>query len=463
VTNSRAESSNPTGSADTGVARTLIKNGTIVTLDSDIGELQSADLLIEGGQIAKIEHEIDAPDAYRIDASDMIVMPGFVDTHIHLWETGVRGIAGDWTLLEYLDKMLGNLASHYTPEDIYLGNLVGAYEQLNGGATSILDWSHALNTPTHTDRAVDALVDSGIRAIFAHGPPGSDFEAWWYDSTKLHPAEDAQRLRADRLADDDARVTMGLAVRGPEFTTMEVAEHDIGLGRELDIPVSLHVGVSEPDGIRELADVGLLGPDLNFTHATRQTKEEFQLLAEHGGSVSVTPEVEMQMGHGIPATGDVLDVGMRPSLGIDVVPNISGEMFTQMRMALQSQRALDNDEKIQRGDAVDSLTISARDALEFATIDGARALGLEDSIGTLTPGKQADIVLLQTDELTVSPVHSPIETIVFQASVRNVDTVFVGGTMVKREGTLVFSDVEQKRQQLFRSGRRLLEESGLIE
>ncbi|WP_408960666.1 amidohydrolase family protein [Natrinema sp. 74] len=443
------------------LGRVLIKDGTIVTVDPDIGVLHDADLFVQDGRIERIDDHIEAPAAEVIDASDSIVLPGFVNAHLHTWEAGVRGIAGNWSFLQYLEKMLGNISSHYRPRDAYLGNLFGAVEQLNAGATTVLDWFHIANSPGHTNRAIDGLEDAGIRAVFAHGPPGDDSAKWWQNSAVPHP-DDIRRLHRERFPANDGLLTLAMGIRGPDYSTDEVVAHDIELARELGIPASMHIGSLGPGGVTTLKELGLLGDDLNYVHANRLTEEEFELIGKSGGSLSTSPEVEMQMGMGMPALRKALDAGATPSVGVDIVSNVSGDMFTQTRMALQVQRALDNQPTVEKNKQIKTVSLKARRALELATIDGARALGLEDEIGSLTPGKRADITLIRTDDINTSPVHDPVQTAVFQAEVANVDTVLVDGNVVKRDGTLYNATARRRQDQLVQSGRRVLRESGML-
>lgn len=441
--------------------RILVENGTIVSMDPDVGEFDEGDLLVVDGRIEDIGEDLDCSDAARIDASEMLVVPGFVNGHAHLWQTPIRGIAGELSLTEYFVNVHSAVRPHYTPEDVYLGNLLGSLEQLSAGTTTVLDFSHALHTPAHSTRAIDALLESGIRSVFAHAPPGD--EKWWGDSALEHPVEEAHRL-ADRLAEEPL-VDLGLAIRGPDFSTEEVTSHDIRLARELDALSTMHIGTSTYEGpadhgLPALADEGLLGPDVNFVHANELSSDLLELVADHGTSISVTPEVEMQMGHGLPVTGDYLEAGGLPVIGTDIVSGIAGDMFAQMRIALQFERGLRNARALERGEIRESLELTTQDALRMATIDGARALGLEDEVGSLTPGKRADLVLLRTTDVNVVPVHDPIQSIVLQAGPENVDTVLVDGKVVKSGNELVYSKLEQRRRQLVRAGERLLRESG---
>ncbi len=438
----------------------LIKNGTLVTVDPEHGIRYDADIFVRDGEIERIGADLDAPSAEVIDASDSIVIPGFVNAHLHTWESGVRGIAGNWTFLEYLDKMLGSISSQYRPVDAYLGNLFGAVQQLNAGATTVLDWFHIANSPEHTDRAIDGLEDAGIRALFAHGPPGDDSAKWWENSTVPHP-DDVRRLHRERFPSDDGLLTLAMGIRGPDYSTDEVVTHDIELARELGIPASMHIGSLGPGGVTKLDELGLLGDDLNYVHANRLTEDEFERIGDSGGSVSTTPEVELQMGMGMPALGDALDAGAIPSVGVDIVSNVSDDLFTQTRMALQVQRGLENQSAVERNEQIQDVSPTAHRALEIATIDGARALGLEDEIGSLTPGKRADITLIDANDLNTAPVHRPVQTVVFQAGIVNVDTVLVDGTVVKRNGRMYNETARHNLERLKQSGRRILRKSDL--
>lgn len=445
----------------TGSNPLVIENGTVITVDPDYGILDEADVYVEDSEIRRIGPDLDVPaSADVIDASDAIVVPGFVNSHIHTWEAGVRGLAGDWSFMEYLEKMLGEISGHYRPEDAYLGNLFGAVQQLNAGTTTILDWFHIANSPAHTDRAIDGLADAGIRALFTHGPPGDDSETWWANSDVPHP-DDIRRLHRERFPSDDGLLTLAMGIRGPDYATDEVVRQDIELARELDIPASMHIGSLGSGGVERLADLELLGADLNYVHANRLSREEFALIGESGGSVSITPEVELQMGMGMPALRETLDAGATPSVGVDIVSNVSDDLFTQTRMALQVQRGLDNQPVVERGEQLDAVSLSAHRALELATIDGARALGLDDRIGSLTPGKRADIALIDADAINTAPVHDPVETVVFQAGIGNVDTVLVDGTVVKRNGLLYNETAQTHLDRLKESGNRIVRESDI--
>ena len=443
------------------MSRILIKSGMVVTLDGGIGDLAQGDVLIEGERIAAVAPAIDAEDAQVIDARDKIVMPGLVNAHIHTWQTGLRGIAGDWTILEYLHHMHASIAPRFAPEDIYIANLVGALNQLNSGVTTMVDWCHNNPTPAHSDAAIDGLKEAGIRALFLHGSPKPDSKPGQPHFSEIpHPRAEIERLAHDRLPSRDGLVTLGMAVLGPAYSTYEVSRHDLALARSLGMLCSMHVGggaMRTPDGFLRLAAEGLIDRRVNIVHGNNLAGEHLRVLLENGATVTVTPEVELQMGFGDCLTGRLREAGSAPSIGSDVESSMGGDMFTTMRMALQAQRAIDNAKVIARsGGAPEHLTIGCREALEWATIGGARMAGLDDRIGSLTPGKQADIVLLRADDLNLCPVVDPLRSIVLHAGAANVDTVIVRGRILKRGGALLRDDLARRKAELVSSSRRIL-------
>jgi 5-methylthioadenosine/S-adenosylhomocysteine deaminase len=272
-----------------------------------------------------------------------------------------------------------------------------------------------------------------------------------------HPA-DARRMRKERLFADDARVRMALAIRGPDFAP-GTAEADIRLARELGLMASFHVACAKhgprAQNLESLARQNLLGEDINLVHANFLSAREFEVVADRGSSVSVTPEVEMQMGLGLPPTAAVLAAKIPLSLGTDVVTAVGTDMFTQLRVLLQTQRALMNDVFHRREQMPDRLSMSAHDALQIATVKGAQCFGLADKIGSLTPGKQADVVLLRKSDINLSSARDPIAAIVLHAGVANVDTVIIGGEFVKRDGRLSYRELPRRLAELERSSARL--------
>lgn len=432
------------------VKRTLIKGGFVITLDRELGDLAGADVLIEDGKIRAVGPGLQATDCEVVDASEMIVLPGFVDTHRHVWEAVIRNVGANWSLPTYLHHIYFNgLGGTLRPEDVYIGNLLGALEALDAGVTTLLDWS-MVNSPEHADAMIGALQEAGIRAVFAYGTPLKGAGAYWSrDSQLLHP-DDCRRVRRQYFSSDDQLITMGLAIRGPEFCSWEAAVHDIHLARELGVMATMHLGFgtwgSVDRSVEKLHQANLLGPDLNFTHATALSDEEYRLIAETGCSVSVCPEIEMMMGHGYPPTDKLVAQGGRPTLGVDVVTSTGGDMFTQMKFMLHGARARHNEATLGTGQMPETLLLTARDVLEFATIGGARALRLDHKIGTLSPGKDADLIMIRRTDVNLYPVNDPICAAVLCANTGNVDSVFVAGRAVKRHGKLVDVDLARVRR-----------------
>jgi 5-methylthioadenosine/S-adenosylhomocysteine deaminase len=436
--------------------KTLIRGGTVVSMDSQIGDL-TGDVLIEDDKIVSVEPNISA-DAEVIDATDCIVIPGFVDTHRHTWETAIRGCAPNATLDDYFVEVLDTFAPAYRAEDVHASNVAGSLECLNAGITTLVDWSHINNTSDHADAAVTALQETGIRAQYAYGSANLSLADYWFNSSIAIPGDDVRRVRDTYFSSDDGLLTMGLATRGSGFCQEEVVRSEWKLARELGIPITIHVSMGRLAGrfamIKTLDEYGLLGPDTTYIHCCHLSDEEWQLVKDSGGKISIAPHVEMQMGHGWPPMLKSLRMGLRPSLSIDVVTTVPGDMFTAMRAAFAADRARVHAEKYEPNEQVPKDVLTAREMLEAATIDGASAAGLEDRTGSLTPGKQADIVIIEAQSLNMVPIIDPVAAVVLSADVSNVDTVLVAGQVMKRDGELLAdvgkarADVEASRDHL---------------
>jgi 5-methylthioadenosine/S-adenosylhomocysteine deaminase len=427
--------------------KTLIRGGTVITMDPELGDLPRGDILIEDGKIAGIEQQIDA-DAEVVDASGRIAIPGFVDTHRHTWEAAIRGCAPNATLDDYFVEVLDTFAPAYRAADVYASNLAGSLECLNAGITTLVDWSHINNTPEHADAAIRGLQETGIRAQYAYGSANTSLSDYWFESKIAIPAEDVRRVRETYFSSDDGLLTMGLATRGPGFCVEDVVRAEWSLARELGIPITVHVAMGRVAGrfgmIKQLSDYGLLGPDTTYIHCCYFSEEEWRLVAESGGSISIAPQVEVQMGHGWPPVMKAIEYGLPPSLSIDVVTTAPGDMFTEMRSAFGTERARVNAECWQADTPVPDTMLTARRMLEMATINGARVAGLDDRTGSLTPGKRADVVLIDARALNVAPVIDPVAAVTLCADVSNVETVMVDGQIRKRDGKLL-GDVDRAR------------------
>lgn len=438
--------------------KTLLKSGIVLTLDKKVGNFHQADVLIEGTKIAAVGPNLNAEGAEVIDASDMIVMPGFVDTHRHVWEGILRNIATDLPLegeAGYRSAVLNTLAPAYRPEDAYVGNLVGLYGAIDAGVTTILDWSHIQATREHGDAVIKALQESGIRAVFAYGYP-----AW----KEPDPQQDTwvREIAKQYFSSKDQLLTFALAPQGPEFTSLEVAKANWSLARELNARITVHVGVGAAGKQGKLAAMGRLGllkDDTTYVHGTTLSDEEIKMIADTGGTISVSASSEMMMGHGLPPIQKFIDAGLRPSLSVDVETNMPNDMFTQMRTVNSLQKAVIFEKKLARKGGLPAF-LSARDVIEFATIEGARANGLLDKTGTLTPGKQADLIMLRTDRPNILPVNDPISAVTWGMDTSNVDSVFVAGRALKRDGRLLNVDLNALMQKAYASRDHVISKAG---
>ena len=443
------------------MTRKIIRGASIVSMDAKVGDL-FGDILIEDDRIAAIGAKLEAPGAVVIDAAGMIAIPGLINAHMHTWQTGLRGVAGNWTVLEYFKNMHAGLATLFTPEDIYIANLVGALNQINCGTTTLADWCHNNPTPAHTDRGIDGIAESGIRATFFHGSPKPDPKPGQKPFWEVpHPRSEVERLLKTRFAGKDGLMSLGLAILGPHYSTYDVAVDDFKLAREFGLIASMHcagAAARVPDGWDRLAGDGLLGDNNNIVHGNDLTDAQLQFMLDKGVTFSLTPETEMFQGHGFAITGRLRKLGAQPSLGVDLESCVGGDMFTVARMAMASQRAFDNAEsKATQNKLPDTSTITAREALAWITIEGAKMLKQESRIGSLTPGKQADVVLIRASDLNMQPMHDPVTAVVTQTSLANIDTVLVAGEVKKSGGKLLFKNLDARTAALVASGHRIMD------
>jgi len=440
------------------VGKILLKDGCVLSLDSSVGNFHKANVLIDGSKIAAVGANVTAGDAEVIDASGMIVMPGFIDTHRHTWEGILRNIGTNVSLEgedSYLAIILNTLAPAYRPEDVYVGNLVSVLGAINAGITTLLDWSHIQASRDHTEEGIRALQDSGMRVVFGYGHP------WWGEPIPDHDDE-FRRLARDVFASKDQLLTLALASMGPEFMPLDAAKAQWELARSVDARITVHVGVGtygRYGKLQAMGEAGLLAADTTYIHCTTLNDTEIKMIVDTGGTISIAAPVEMMMGHGMVPTQKFLDRGLKPSLSVDVETNVPGEMFTQMRTILSLQRALVF-ERVLSGESGAPAFLNARDALEFATVQGARALGLDHKIGTLTPGKEADIIMLNTNRVNVMPVNDPIGAVVWGMDTSNVDSVFVGGRALKRGGKLLGHDMAAIQRRVYESRDYVVSRSG---
>jgi cytosine/adenosine deaminase-related metal-dependent hydrolase len=446
--------------------RVLIKCGWLVTLDPSIGEMKGGELLYRGNTIEAAGRNLNASADEVIDATDKIVMPGLVNAHMHTWETALRGIGAEWMSADYFKHVHSNLATRYKPEDNYVANLMGALAQIDAGVTTLVDWCHNITSLEMAERAVDGLVDSGIRAVFAHGtakPIG--LETGTPFTQVPHPRERIEALRKGRLASDDGRVTLAMAILGPDWGSWEVVEHDIRMAREFGLVSSSHTRRREDcvvaDGYARMAKSQLLGPDHNLVHGTSYDTADLRVVVDSGASLTSTVLVELHHHIGDTMVAAFREQGGAPSIGIDVELYTTGQMFREMQAALLFARGKEVRNNAMRGNSpMKKIPVRSREALEWATINGAKAFRLDGRIGTLSPGKRADIVMLRGNDINMAPVYDPILSIVEIAGAGNVDTVIIDGVVRKQNGRLTFdaATLRRRMEELAESGARIMRE-----
>ncbi len=424
--------------------RILLKGGTIISMDPEVGDLIKGDLLIEGTKIAAVGPDIDSAGAQVINAFDTTIMPGFVDCHRHSWEGQLRRInPNSPTLADYMNATHLSFAKAYRPQDHYVGNYLTSVGCIDAGITCVIDNSHNSRSSAHSDAAVEALFDSGIRAVHASGPPGAgEWDHQW-------PA-DLERLQKKYFSSTDQLVTLRM-FSGPSRENWAVARK-LGLRITTEFQGPQMAALLDP-----LAADKLVGPDNTFNHCGALPERTWQIFVDTGAHINVCPRSDAQyaLGEGICALQHAWDHGIKPGLSVDNETSYSTDMFMEMRVALYLQRAMAQNRKFS-GDQNPPKPLMIRDVLHCATVAGARCAGLDDKIGSLKPGKEADVLVIRTDDINLYPSNNALGTVVQAAERSNVDTVIIGGRVRKYRGQVVGLDmislkkmVEESRAHLF--------------
>lgn len=427
--------------------RTLFKGGTILTMDRTVGNLASGDLLVEDGRIAAIGPNLAVADAIVIDASDAIVMPGLIDAHRHMWLGAMRRMMPDvHDLFAYIDVVAETLGSHYRPLDMYLSTRLTALACLEAGITTVIDACHSSRSPEHTDAALDALDGSGIRALHMVGA------AMDKKASAAHLPGDLKRL-AENWNQGDGLVRVGL------FGQFNLDWWKVA--RSLDMRILTEfIGDLAKLG-PEFAEKGVLGPHNIFNHCTRIPQETWRLFANAGVNITVNPRSDALFGFDDEsfAYQQAIDHGLTPAVGIDLDTAFGSDMFGEMHALFLQQRSAMRYRKFRGEDNVPA-PITVERVLEAATVNGARAAGLESEVGSLTPGKQADIIMVRANGVAVTPVNNVVGTIVQAVERSDVDTVMVAGKIRKRGGKLVGADLIKLMSDVTASRDYLLAKSG---
>src|SRR5438067_2675231 len=421
----------------------VFRQGTVLTMNDAHDVLRDADVLVEGQKITAVGPHLDAPEgAFEIDASKGIVMPGMIDTHRHMWQTALRGYGADWTLAQYFVFFYLEHGKIFRPQDVYAGNLLSAIEAVDAGVTTTVDWSHGLQTVDHADAAVDALEAVPGRFVLAYGNLlGAPWE--W---TKAPEFADFIRRRIDGRG-DMLRMQIAFDVTGdpafPEKAAFEVA-------RDFNLPVTTHAGVwgvTKDESIRMMYEHGFMTPSTIYVHAASLSDDSYPRIAATGGHASVSAESEDNAGQGYPPTWKLRRHNIPVSLSMDTSVWWSADLFSAMRATLNADRAREHMEAHKRNETVMLCHLRAEQVVTWATLGGAEALGMDGFIGSITPGKKADLVLMKNDQSpAMFPLLHPYGHVVFQAGRGDVHTVMVDGKVVKYDHRLLGIDLDRAMQ-----------------
>jgi cytosine/adenosine deaminase-related metal-dependent hydrolase len=433
---------NPDAPVPGGRRPVVLRGGTVLTMDDRHTVLPAGDVLVVDDRVAAVGPQLDVPEGtLEVDATGGIVMPGMIDTHRHMWQTAMRGYGADWTLTQYFVWYYLEHGKVFRPADVYAGNLLSAWESLEAGVTTTVDWSHGLQTVDHAEAAVDALQEVPGRFVLAYGNIQAGPWEWTAD-----PAVRSFLERRRSGAGDLLGFQLAFDVTGdpgfPERAAFEAA-------RDLGLPVTTHAGVwgaTNDEGIRLMHEHGFMTPETVYVHAATLTTDSYQRIAATGGSVSVSTESEQSAGQGYPPTWQVRRYDIPVSLSMDTSVWWSGDLFSAMRTTLGADRSREHLEAHAKGDTVTHVHLRAEQVVEWATRGGARALGRDD-LGRLEPGAKADVVLIKNELSPVSvPLLNPYGHVAFQAQRGDVHTVLVDGRVVKHEHRLVGMDLAAVRR-----------------
>jgi cytosine/adenosine deaminase-related metal-dependent hydrolase len=433
-----------------------------MSMDPAVGDFAVGDVLVDGKHIVAVGPNLHPAGAGVIDARGRIVMPGFVDTHHHQFETALRSFLADGLLfndgqphgaINYFEHILGKFAPVYRPWDVYINELFGSLSQLDAGVTTVHDISQIHHSPEHSDAAIKGIADSGRRAAFGY------FESAGAVPGNQYPT-DARRIKKQYFSSNDQLMTM---IMGGEIY-LPGYDAAWAIGRELGIPIAAHIVGSFGMGptFDALAAAGKFGPDNLFIHMTGMSDMSWQKVDEAGAGVSLAVPIEMIMRHGEPPILKALSLGIQPSLSVDVECTLTADMFTQMRTAMALQRGLVNQMALDQGNPAGlPALLTTRDVLRFATMEGARDLKLDHKIGSLTPGKEADIVLLNAEAINVAPLNVVPGAVVSLMERSNVETVIVAGQIRKWKGRLLDVNLDKLRGDLEASRDYLFDAAGI--
>lgn len=433
----------------------VIRSAAIISMDASVGDHAQADIHVRDGQIIAIGAHLEAPGAEVIDGTRSVVLPGFIDTHWHLWNGLFRGLVSYYKPELGYFPMKALLGKLYSTDDMRWAVKRGLAEAVNSGMTTVHNWAHNIPSPAHADANIDSHIASGVRGRFSYG--------WAEGQPEDRPLDlnDLERVQREWFGSErNHLLDLGICVRGPETRTPELRRaaytEEFRTARRLGVPITMHAAqmrAAQSQAIRLLAEDGLLGPDVQLVHCIHATADDRRHMAETGTHLSISPLIEMQVGMGFPQTGEMLEAGVLVTLSTDTVAAAGANMFAIMKSTLDVERG-----------RTESTKLSARRVLEMATIDGARDLGIDGQVGSLVPGKRADLIMVKFDRASLStlPQADWASLLVNHAQPANVDLVVVDGRVLKRDGALTAVDEAEVIAGAERAAQGLMQRGGLL-
>lgn len=413
----------------------LIRNACILSMDPALGDIAKGDVLIRNGEIVQVGKIEQAPGAQVIDAAGMILIPGLVDAHWHMWNSLARNRAP--SAGEPMFKTMANLSSRFTAQLSWLGVRQSLALAINSGITTANNWAHNIRDPKFADAEWLAMQQSGLRGRLWYG------YAQDAGATQRMDFNDIERMQRNLEKTPGSLIDLGMALRGPERTEAPIWEEEWAFARQHKLPVSTHISVTakaqEKKAIQQLAQRQLLGPDVQLVHATHVDQEDLQTLAASKATVSLTPLTEMRVGYGLPPVMALHEAGIPLSLGIDtLILAGNANPFQVMQTTLN----------LATGMAGNEMALTARDVLYWATQGGANEMGLGALTGSITPGKRADLTLIDANRLDLLPMIDPVATVVQSTSAADVNLVIADGKVLKRDGKLTGYDSQQLAREI---------------
>lgn len=425
--------------------RTLLRGGHLVTMDARRGDLDG-DILIEDNRILDVGERITDDTAELVELHDAVVIPGLIDTHVHLWQAPVRGMASGCYGREYFG-VVHPLSGRLRSSDMYDATYGAALEFLTHGVTTVFDFCHATNSPEHAASSLDALEKSGIRALFGfcfrHRPeaPVEGFETLGQRRAVLEQLQKAWG--------DHDRIRLAVALNNIDHVSAAVHAQELSAARELGLISTLHTNLAGQVSMSHAA--GLLGNDILWVHAGAITDGELELLRDNGGAIACTAEIEAGQMSVTPVVNRAVRHGVPVTLGTDVPAVHNGDMISALRIAHVLSRLYDGQLERAQGRTgartTWSPTLNSTDILRMATVGSAEVLGLGDEIGSITPGKKADLAVISTEPFGLGAA-SPVDYVLFQSTSRNIERVYVSGQLVVKQGIPVGVDLREVRANL---------------